>query len=93
MHSKLLNAAKMYGAADGDIRDGVTVDQLASAGFLENILDPWNRNDTYGGEATITKEEDGEFSITGFNSSGCKFGDEAVLESDLHTEDRDTLCK
>ena|SRR5690625_4736035 len=90
---QVINAAKMYQAADGDINDGVTVDQLTSAGFLENILDPWNRNKTYGGEAVITKEEDGEFAITGFNSSGCTFGDKAVLESDLHTEDRDTLCK
>ena len=79
---QIISAAKTYESTVSDIDGSVKVETLQSEGLLDkNLADPWKKATDYGKNATVTKNTDGEYTITNFDGHKCTLGEakEAVL--------------
>lgn len=88
---QIIQAAKIHEASGGNAV-GMTVEDLIKGGYLDSVLDPWDKDEYKSvGTAKITKSGN-ELGISGFNSNNgkCKI---TATETKLSQDDRDTLCK
>lgn len=87
---QIISAAKLHEATGGDIP--VTVKKLKEKKYLDQVLDPWKKDD-YDNLANVqvTKEND-EYKINNFNAKDGKCNITAT-ETELSTKDRDELCE
>lgn len=98
---QVISAAKLHEATGGKIdeTDGINVTELIKQDYLEDIIDPWEK-ESYDGAATVTKKEDNSegtigtkyiYSINDFDAKGCKI--EEATELELIEDDRDDICE
>lgn len=93
---QIIQSAKIHEASGGDA-ENMTVEDLINGGYLDSVLDPWDKDEyesvkNKNNKAKITKTEDNVLGISGFNSNNGKCNITAT-ETELSQEDRDTLCK
>ena len=93
---QIISAAKMYDSTVEPIKGKeITLAQLQEEKLIDKtIQNPW-KGETYvtNENVKITKNDDGEFSISAFSVTGkCELTKDPVTESDLNKEGRN-LCK
>ena len=86
---QLIASAKLYDATEKPIDGSVTGVELNSAGMIEPLTDPWTKK-TYNNDATVTKDGDGNYSVT-LKADKCDIDNKP--ESTIKTGDRDEICK
>ncbi len=85
---QLINSAKLYEAGGGEIDSGVTSGDLNDAGFIGELINPWDTDDgDY--EGTVNKSED-KYEVT-LDSDGHECDITGQSEKDL-ARDRELVC-
>lgn len=92
---QIINAAKLYEASVGKADAKIEATTLINEGYLEPLIDPWKKDNTYGNSAFVEKREVNgttDYIIQSFNAEGCKLTATGAFELDLINEGRE-ICR
>lgn len=87
---QLISAAKLYEANGGEIGDdGVSSGELEDDGYLEPLVDPWEKKATDSYSGTVNKTSDNAYEVTLTGGKSCDIDGES--ESDV-LQGREAVC-
>ena len=64
---QIISAAKLHESTTGEL--GLTIEQLKEQNYLDQILDPWDKDEYNDLDATVTKDANGGYKINNFKAN------------------------